>query len=189
MSEIALEATVRNDFGKGFARRLRMAGQVPAVLYGHGTTPVHLALPAHELSLALKTKNALIKVAFDGRVELAVAKAVQRDPLRPVIKHVDLLLVRSGEKLTVDIPVVTTGEVPSDAVLSVEMAMLSVAAEATHLPSEVIVSVEGLTAGTHITAGHIVLPAGVELVTDPEATVVVVAASSASTAAAAESAE
>jgi large subunit ribosomal protein L25 len=176
MTDTTLVVTRRTEFGKGPARRLRRAHQVPAVLYGHGTDPVHLALPGHETMLALKAANALITLHIEGeKDQLALAKSVQRDPLKGSLEHVDLVLVRRGEKVVVDVPVVTTGEVLGGAVLTVEQPTLALRAEATHLPPSVEVAVDGLAAGATIMAGEITLPTGSELVTDPDVAVVVVA--------------
>jgi large subunit ribosomal protein L25 len=190
MSDTTLSASRRAEFGKGPSRRLRSAGQIPAVLYGHGMDPVHLALPGHDTQLALKQANVLLTLEIEGEDDqLALPKAIQRDPLRGTVEHVDLVVVRRGEKVVVDVPVVTTGEVASGAVLTVEQPTLSVRAEATHLPSEITVDVEGLEAGSTVAAGEVVLPSGTELVTDPEAAVVVVAAPQAEVEAAGEGAE
>jgi large subunit ribosomal protein L25 len=176
MTDTTLVVTRRTEFGKGPARRLRRAHQVPAVLYGHGTDPMHLALPGHETMLALKAANALITLQIEGeKDQLALAKSVQRDPLKGSLEHVDLVLVRRGEKVVVDVPVVTTGEVLGGAVLTVEQPTLALRAEATHLPPSVEVAVDGLAAGATIMAGEITLPTGSELVTDPDVAVVVVA--------------
>lgn len=172
MSEIKLVAEARTAFGKGAARRLRRDHKIPAVLYGHGTDPVHIALPGHETMLALKTVNALLAIDLGGQTQLALAKDVQRNPIKPVIEHVDLLIVRRGEKVTVDVPVHTEGDAASDAVVTVEQQTLSLLVEATHIPSQVVVSIEGLTAGTQVKAGEVTLPEGAELVTDPDALVV-----------------
>jgi len=190
MSDTTLSVSRRTEFGKGPSRRLRSAGQIPAVLYGHGMDPVHLALPGHDTQLALKQANVLLTLEIEGEDDqLALPKAIQRDPLRGTVEHVDLVVVRRGEKVVVDVPVVTTGEVASGAVLTVEQPTLSVRAEATHLPSEITVDVEGLEAGSTVAAGEVVLPSGTELVTDPEAAVVVVAAPQAEVEAAGEGAE
>ncbi|HLK95229.1 MAG TPA: 50S ribosomal protein L25/general stress protein Ctc [Nocardioidaceae bacterium] len=172
MSEISIQAEQRTEFGKGAARRIRRAAKVPAVLYGHGEPPVHLSLPGHDLMLALKNPNALLSLALDGGSELALAKQVQRDPIRGFIEHADLILVRRGEKVTVDIHVVVEGAVESDAMVVTETGVISVEAEATHLPESVTVSVEGLTAGAQIHASDLDLPEGTSLVTDPEILVV-----------------
>jgi large subunit ribosomal protein L25 len=172
VSEISIQAEQRTEFGKGAARRIRRAAKVPAVLYGHGEPPVHLSLPGHDLMLALKNPNALLSLALDGGSELALAKQVQRDPIRGFIEHADLILVRRGEKVTVDIHVVVEGAVESDAMVVTETGVISVEAEATHLPESVTVSVEGLTAGAQIHASDLDLPEGTSLVTDPEILVV-----------------
>ena len=177
MTDVTLSATKRTEFGKGPSRRLRRDHQIPAVLYGHGVDPVHLALPGHETALALKNPNVLLSLVVEGEGEqLALPKAIQRDPLRGTVDHVDLLSVRRGEKVVVDIPVHTVGETDSGAVLTIENSTLSVRADAAALPSELVVDVEGLEAGATITAGEITLPVDVELVTDPESAVVVVSA-------------
>lgn len=175
MSEIKLAATARTEFGKGAARRIRRAHQVPAVIYGHGEAPVHITLPGHETMLALKHANALLSIELDGTSHLAIVKDIQRDPIKPIIEHVDLLTVRAGEKVTVDIPVHVTGESAPGTVALVEAQTLQVEAEATHIPENVEVSIEGLEAGTTVTAGEVSLPSGVTLLGDPEAAVVVVA--------------
>lgn len=176
MAESVLNAETRTEFGKGAARRVRASGQVPAVLYGHGTDPVHLVLPGHETMLALRNSNALLELRFDDRSELALPKEVQRHPVKGYIYHADLLLVRRGEKVTVDVRVNTVGDVAGGAVLTLENPVLSVEAEATSLPSSFEIDVEGLDIGAVIAAGEITLPAGVTLVTDPETSVVVVSA-------------
>lgn len=190
MSDTTLSVSRRTEFGKGPSRRLRSDGQIPAVLYGHGMDPVHLALPGHDTQLALKQANVLLTLSIEGEDDqLALPKAIQRNPLRGTVEHVDLVVVRRGEKVVVDVPVVTTGEVASGAVLTVEQPTLSVRAEATHLPSEITVDVEGLEAGSTVAAGEIPMPTGTELVTDPEAAVVVVAAPQAEVESAGEGAE
>jgi large subunit ribosomal protein L25 len=177
MSDVTLSATKRTEFGKGPARRLRRDHLVPAVLYGHGVDPIHLALPGHDTALALKNPNVLLSIQVEGAGEqLALPKAIQRDPLRNSVEHVDLIAVRRGEKVVVDIPVHTEGEPDSGAVLTLENSTLAVRADATSLPPDVKVDVEGLEAGTTITAAEITLPDGVELVTDLETAIVVISA-------------
>lgn len=180
MSDFKLTAQPRTEFGKGAARRIRRAHQIPAVLYGHGTAPEHIALPGHQTMLALKHANALLEIAVEGDAErkdvLALAKDVQRDPVRRVIEHVDLVIVRRGEKVQVEIPVHVVGEAGPDTVVTVEHQVLLIEAEATNLPENVEVSVEGLDAGTQVLAGQVQMPAGSVLVTDPEALVVNVTA-------------
>ena len=172
MSEVRIAAEPRTEFGKGAARRTRRAGKVPAVLYGHGTEPQHISLPGHDLMLALKTPNVLLRVlGLSGGEELALPKDVQRDPLKGFLEHVDLLLVKSGEKVTVEIPVVVTGEIVSGNLLDQQLVQVAVEAEATHIPQQVEVSVEGLDAGAIIHAKDLKLPAGATLVADDEAIV------------------
>jgi large subunit ribosomal protein L25 len=167
--EVHIAATTRSEFGKGAARRERRAGRVPAVLYGHGTAPRHLSLPGHDVLLALRTANVLIRL--DGLAngsELALPKAVQRDPIKGTIEHVDLLLVRRGEKVTVDVPVITVGEVAPDGLLDQQLVQVSVQAEATRIPPGIEVDVAGMEVGTSVTAGDLTLPRGVVLDEEPD---------------------
>jgi large subunit ribosomal protein L25 len=174
VSEIKLVAEARTEFGKGAARRIRREAKIPAVLYGHGTAPVHVALPGHETSLALRHSNALFSIELEGKGQLAIAKDVQRDPVRNVIEHIDLLVVRAGEKVTVDIQVNIVGESAPGTIHLVEAQTLSVEAEATHLPESVDVDITGLEAGTHITAAEVKLPKGATLLTDGDHFVVAI---------------
>ena len=171
-----LVATTRTEFGKGAARRTRRAGLVPAVLYGHGAAPVHVALPGHATFMALKVTNALLEIELDGDVQLAIAKDVQRDPIRDSVEHVDLQVVRKGEKVIVDVPVHVVGESAPGTIHLTDLQHLSLEAEPTHLPEAVEVSVEGLEAGTNILAADVKLPAGATLAGDPEALVVSISA-------------
>src|SRR5436190_23120201 len=169
---VPITAEPRTQFGKGFARRIRVAGKVPAVLYGHGTDTRHLTLPGHALMMALKTPNALIRVeGLPGGNELALPKAVQRNPIKGVIEHVDLILVRRGEKVTVDVPVRVTGEVFPGGLLDQQLVQVPVEAEATHIPEALEVAVEGMEVGAAVHAGDLDLPAGVTLAADPESPV------------------
>jgi len=172
MSEITLVAEARTAFGKGAARKIRRDHKVPAVLYGHGTDPVHITLPGHDTALALKHANALLSIQLEGGTQLALAKDVQRDPVRSIIEHVDLVIVRRGEKVTVDVPVHVEGDAGPDTIVTVEHSTLEIEVEATAIPGSIVVSVEDLAAGTQIKAGDIALPAGATLVTDAEALVV-----------------
>ena len=172
MPEVKLTAELRTEFGKGAARRLRRAHKVPAVLYGHGTDPVHISLPGHETLLALRTANALLSIDVDGRSQLALPKQVQRDPLKHTIDHVDLVLVRRGEKVTVDIAIQLEGEAGDDTLVVVDHNSVPIEAEATHLPEEIVVSIEGLPAGTQILAKDLKLPEGASLGIDPETLIV-----------------
>lgn len=172
MAEIKIAAEARDTFGKGAARQLRRDGKIPAVLYGHKEEPVHLALPEHELFLALKTPNVLLNLDLGDRRQLALPKAVQKDPVKRTLEHIDLLLVRSGETVTVDVPVVTTGEIAPGGLLEHVLTSLSVEAEATHIPGSFEVSVQGLEEGRQILAGQVPLPDGVTLVGDADAVVI-----------------
>ncbi|MEU7073721.1 50S ribosomal protein L25/general stress protein Ctc [Streptomyces narbonensis] len=180
MSEVKLAASVRTEFGKGASRQLRRDSLVPTVLYGHGTDPVHISLPAHELGLALRTPNVLLSLDIEGTSELAIPKAVQRDAIKGSLVHVDLILVKRGEKVTVEIPVQAEGELAAGGnLLEHVLNTLSVEAEATHLPEAVTVSVEGLEAGASVLAKDITLPKGATLVTDADAVVIQVLAAQA----------
>ncbi|MEU6946787.1 50S ribosomal protein L25/general stress protein Ctc [Streptomyces sp. NPDC046316] len=180
MSEVKISAEVRTEFGKGAARAVRRENKVPGVLYGHGTEPVHVTLPGHELLLALRTPNVLLALDVDGKSELAIPKAVQRDAIKGFLVHVDLLLVKRGEKVTVEIPVQAEGELAAGGnLLEHVLNTLSVEAEATHIPEAVSVSVEGLEAGASILAKDIALPKGSTLVTDADAVVLQVLAAQA----------
>jgi large subunit ribosomal protein L25 len=165
-------AEKRSEFGKGAARRIRRADKVPAVLYGHGTAPIHLTLPGHDTMMALKLQNAVLTLDVEGEEHLALAKDVQRDPIKRFIEHVDLVIVTLGEKVTVDISIHVEGQAAPETIVTVDHATLTVEAEATHIPESFVVSVEGLPAGTQILAGAVDLPEGTTLVTDPEALVV-----------------
>ncbi|WP_077799969.1 50S ribosomal protein L25/general stress protein Ctc [Streptomyces sp. JHA26] len=181
MSEVKLAAETRNEFGKGAARRIRRDNKVPGVLYGHGSDPVHLTLPGHELLLALRTPNVLIALDIDGKTnELAIPKSVQRDPIKGFLEHVDLQLVKRGETVTVEIPVQTEGELaPGGNLLEHVLTALPVEAEATHIPESVSVSVEGLEAGASVLAKDIALPSGVKLAVEDDAVVLQVLAAQA----------
>ena len=172
MPEVRIVAEPRTEFGKGAARRVRRAGRVPAIVYGHGTDTRHVTLPGHELLMALKTPNVLIEVAgLSSRPQLTLPKDVQRDPLKGVIEHVDLIMVRRGEKVTVEVPVQVSGEVEPGGLLDQQMVRLAVEAEATAIPQAIEVSVEGMDIGDAVHAGDLTLPEGVTLVAEPEALV------------------
>ena len=181
MSEVKIAAETRTEFGKGAARRIRRDNKVPGVLYGHGSDPLHLTLPGHELLMALRTPNVLIALDIDGKTnELAIPKSVQRDPLKGFLEHVDLLLVKRGEKVTVEVPVHTEGELAAGGnLLEHVLAALPVEAEATHIPEALTVSVEGLEAGASVLAKDIKLPAGVTLAVEEDAVVLQVLAAQA----------
>ena len=172
MAEQKLAAEVRTEFGKGFARRARMANLIPAVIYGHGADPIHITLPAKATTLAVRTANALLSLDINGEEHLALVKDIQRNPIKQIIEHLDLLTVRKGEKVTVDVNVHVSGDVAPGNVQNLEMTTVSLEAEATHVPTAVEVSIEGRAAGEHIHASDLVLPKGTVLLTDPEALVV-----------------
>ena len=172
MPEVKLTAELRTEFGKGAARRIRRAQKVPAVLYGHGSDPIHISLPGHETLLALRTANALLSIDINGTSQLALPKQVQRDPLKHTIDHVDLVIVRRGEKVTVDVPLHVEGEAEDDTLVVVDHNSIAIEAEATHLPEQIVVSIEGLPAGTQILARDLKLPDGTTLDMDPETLVV-----------------
>ncbi|KSU75046.1 50S ribosomal protein L25/general stress protein Ctc [Arthrobacter sp. BHU FT2] len=172
MSEQKLAAELRTEFGKGYARRARMANLIPAVIYGHGEAPVHITLPAKATTLAVRTPNALLSLDINGEARLALVKDIQRDPIKQIIEHIDLLNVRQGEKVTVEVPVHVEGESAPGTVHNLELTTVSVEAEATHLPETLSVSIEGRAAGEHIHASDLALPKGVTLLTDAEALVV-----------------
>jgi len=172
MPKSKLVATARTKFGKGAARSIRREHKIPAVMYGHGTEPVHISLPGHETMLALKVANVLLTVEIDGKDHLALAKDIQRDPIRPVIEHIDLVVVRKGEKVHVDVPVHLVGVAAIETVVTVEKNTVELAVEATHIPDHVEVSIEGLQVGTQIHASDLVLPKGAELLTDAETLIV-----------------
>jgi large subunit ribosomal protein L25 len=172
MPEIKLVAEKRTQFGKGAARKIRRGHKIPAVLYGHGTAPVHITLPGHDTMMALKTANALLDIEVDGQSQLALAKDIQRDAIKPVIEHVDLVIVRRGEKVNVDVPVTTEGEAAAETMVTIDSQTVELSVLATQIPEHIVVSVEGLEAGTQVHAGQLDLPEGAELVTDPETLVV-----------------
>jgi large subunit ribosomal protein L25 len=174
VSESHIEAEPRTEFGKGAARRIRRAAKIPAVLYGHGGKPVHITLPGHDTMLALKHGgvNALLTITVDGKEQLALPKQIQRDPIKGFLEHLDLILVRKGEKVTVDIPVHLSGEPDPDALVVTETSTISVEAEATHIPEYVEVSIEGLTVGTQIFARDLKVPAGSTVLLDGDALII-----------------
>lgn len=176
MSEVRIAAEPRTEFGKGASRRARRAGKVPAVLYGHGTEPRHLNLPGHELMLALKTPNVLIRLDGLDKDNLVLPRSVQRDAIKGFLEHVDLLVVTKGEKVEVEIPVTLIGEVKAPGVLNQELVTVSVEAEATRIPQGVEYDIEGLEIGTTPTADDLKLPEGITLLTDPETILLTVSA-------------
>lgn len=165
---------IRTSFGKGAARKLRAAGKIPAVVYGHGAEPLHVALPAHETTLIARRANALIELKMTDGEQLVLIKDIQRDPVRQIIEHLDLVIVRKGEKVTVDISVHVEGEPFSGTMVQLEHSTVSVEAEATHIPEYVTVNVDGLEEGSQIRAGELVLPDGSTLISDPDMLVITI---------------
>jgi len=174
VSESHIQAEPRTEFGKGAARRIRRAAKVPAVLYGHGADPVHITLPGHDTMLALKHGgvNALLTITVEGKEQLALPKQIQRDPIRGFLEHLDLILVRKGEKVTVDIPVHLYGEPDPDALIVTETSSISVEAEATNIPEYVEVSIEGLKVGDTVLAKDLKVPSGSTVLLDDDALIV-----------------
>jgi large subunit ribosomal protein L25 len=167
--EVRIAAEPRSEFGKGPSRRVRRAGRVPAVLYGHGTDPRHVSLPGHDVLLALRTANVLIRLeGLPGGSQLALPKAIQRDAIKGTVEHVDLIMVRRGEKVTVDVPVTVTGEVAPDGLLDQQLVQISVDAEATNIPPGIEVDIEGMEVGASVHAGDLTLPSGVSLAVEPD---------------------
>ena len=165
-------ADTRESFGKGAARKLRATGKIPAVVYGHGTEPRHIALPSHQIGLILRKANAVLDLQIDGKSQLALVKDVQKDPVHQVIEHLDLIVIKKGEKVQVEVPVHVEGETAPGTIADLDQHTLSLEAEATHIPENVVINVEGLEEGTQILAGAVELPKGSTLLSDPEALVI-----------------
>ena len=165
-------ADTRESFGKGAARKLRATGKIPAVVYGHGTEPRHIALPAHQIGLILRKANAVLDLQIEGKSQLALVKDVQKDPVHQVIEHLDLIVIKKGEKVQVEVPVHVEGETAPGTIADLDQHTLSLEAEATHIPENVVINVEGLEEGTQILAGAVELPKGSTLLSDPEALVI-----------------
>ena len=163
-----LSALVRTSFGKGAARKIRAKDQIPAVIYGHGTDPQHVTLPGHETMLITRRANAVITLDIEGKAQLALVKDIQRDPVKQVIEHIDLIVVRQGEKVEVDVPVHIEGESAPGTIHVVELNAITLEVSATAIPQSVVVSIEGLEDGAQVHASDVVLPEGASLVTDAE---------------------
>jgi large subunit ribosomal protein L25 len=172
MAEVSIKGTTRTEFGKGASRRARVSGLVPAVIYGHGEKPVHITLPARELGVALKESNVLLNIDIDGKVELTLPKSIVRHPLKQILEHVDLVLVRRGEKVTVAVPVHTEGKHDPDGILEHQHNSIEIEAEATSIPKFLLLDIEGMTSGTSKYASDVVLPEGTTLVS-PANTIIV----------------
>ena len=172
MAEVSITGTTRTEFGKGASRRARVSGLVPAVIYGHGEKPVHITLPARELGVALKESNVLLNIDIDGKIELTLPKSIVRHPLKQILEHIDLVLVRRGEKVTVAVPVHTEGKHDPDGILEHQHNSIEIEAEATSIPKFLVLDIEGMTAGTSKYASDVVLPEGITLVS-PANTIIV----------------
>ena len=165
-------AELRESFGKGAARKLRATGRIPAVIYGHGTDPQHVSLPGHEISLILRKANAILSLDVAGKKQLALVKDVQKDPVRQIIEHLDLVIVKKGEKVHVEVPIHLEGEPFSGTIAMLEVNTLRLEVEATHIPERVVVDVEGAEEGTQVHAKDVVLPEGASLIDDEELLIV-----------------
>jgi large subunit ribosomal protein L25 len=174
MSEDLIKAEARTEFGKGAARRIRRDSKIPAVIYGHGNDPIHVTLPGHDTMLAIKHggANAVLNIEIDGKMQLALTKQVQADPIKGFLEHIDFVAVRKGEKVTVEVPVHLVGEAARETFVQVENNVVTVEAEATHIPEQIEVSIEGAEVGTQITAAELELPKGSTLVSDGEQLIV-----------------
>jgi large subunit ribosomal protein L25 len=174
VAETRIDAEARTEFGKGAARRTRRAGRIPAVLYGHGTEPQHLSLPSIEFARVVREqgRNAVLTLNVGGRAQLALTKTVVTHPIRPYIEHVDLVVISRGEKVSVEVQVVVTGEAAGDTLVTQELNTIEVEADVSSIPEQIEVSVEGLTAGTLVRASDVPLPEGTTLRSDPELLVV-----------------
>ncbi|CAN2174372.1 50S ribosomal protein L25/general stress protein Ctc [Candidatus Nanopelagicaceae bacterium] len=172
MAEVSIKATTRTEFGKGASRRARVAGLVPAVIYGHGEKPVHITLPARELGVALKESNVLLNIDIDGKAELTLPKSIVRHPLKQILEHIDLVLVRRGEKVVVSVPVHLEGKHDPDGILETQHNSIEIEAEATAIPKFLTLDIEGMAAGTSKHASDVVLPAGTILIS-PANTIIV----------------
>ena len=165
-------AEQRETFGKGAARKIRAVGKIPAVLYGHGTDPQHLTLPAHQVGLLIRKANAVLDLQISGKSQIALVKDVQKDPVHQVIEHIDLIVIKRGEKVQVEVPVHVEGESFAGTIADLDAKTLLLEVEATHIPENVVVNVEGLEEGTQIHAAAVTLPKGATLLTDPESLVI-----------------
>ena len=173
-----VQAELRENFGKGFARRLRAAGKIPAVIYGHGTEPKHVALPGHQVGLLIRRANAILDLDIAGTKELVLVKDVQRDPVLQIIEHIDLIVIKKGERVHVDIPVHVVGASAPGTIANLDAVSISLEVEATHIPQSVTIDIAGLEDGAHIVAKDVELPKGASLVSDPEMLIVAIAGGS-----------
>ncbi|MET4582351.1 large subunit ribosomal protein L25 [Conyzicola nivalis] len=169
-----LVTELRESFGKGAARKIRAVGKIPAVIYGHGTEPQHVTLPGHEVGLILRKSNQILELDIQGKIQLALVKDVQKDPVRQIIEHIDLIVVRKGEKVVIDVPIHLEGEAAPGTTVNQDANTISLEAEATNIPESVVVSIEGAEDGTSIHAKDLVLPKGSSLITDEDTLIVAI---------------
>ncbi len=184
-----VHAELRENFGKGYARRLRAAGKIPAVIYGHGAAPKHVALPGHQVALLIRRANVVLELDVAGSHELTLVKDVQKDPVHQIIEHIDLLVVKKGEKIQVDVPILVTGEPYPGTIVNLDNTTVALEVEATHIPEHIEVDIEGLEDGAHITAADLTLPKGATLVTEGETLIVAITVPSGAAADAIEAAD
>lgn len=173
-----VHAELRENFGKGYARRLRAAGKIPAVIYGHGAEPKHVALPGHQVALLIRKANALLDLDVEGSHELTLVKDVQKDPVHQIIEHIDLLVVKKGEKIQVDVPITIVGESAAGTIVAQDANTVLLEVEATNIPERIEVNIDGLEEGTHISAADLVLPQGSSLAVDAETLIIAISAPS-----------
>lgn len=171
---IKLDGELRTDFGKGAARQARRAGQIPAVIYGHGTDPVRVLLPVAATTLAVRGSNALLSIAVDGEETVTLVKDIQRHALRQTVDHLDLLIVKKGEKVIVEVSVLIQGELTAGTTLSLDHPSIAVEAEAVALPENVVANIAGLQAGTQILASDLILPEGTALAVEGDVVIATV---------------
>ena len=165
-------AEPRDSFGKGAARKIRAVGKIPAVIYGHGAPPQHVTLPAHQIGLILRKANAVLELDISGKTQLALVKDVQKDPVLQIIEHLDLIVIRQGEKVQVEVAIHTSGESAVGTIVDIDAKTLNLEVEATHIPENVVIDVEGLEDGTQILAKDVVLPKGAVLISEPDVLVI-----------------
>jgi len=185
-TDTKVQAELRENFGKGFARRLRAAGKIPAVIYGHGTEPVHVALPGHQVALIVRRANAVLELDINGKQQLTLVKDVQKDPVHQIIEHIDLVVVTKGEKIQVDVPIQVVGEPSPGTIANLDAVSIALEVEATHIPQHIELDVEGLEDGTHITASQLTLPKGATLAADGDLLIVAISVPASTLAAADE---
>jgi len=173
-----LKTEARASFGKGAARKIRATGKIPAVIYGHGTEPQHVTLPGHEVALILRKSNQVLELDIDGKTQLALVKDVQKDPVRQIIEHIDLIVVRKGEKVTVDVTIHLEGEAAPGTLVNQDSNTVTLEAEATHIPESIVVNIEGKEDGFQLFAKDLELPSGSSLVTDEDVLIVAVSTAS-----------